>query len=85
MLGWKLREISLDGVDIKFGGEGNSRSRSLERSCLVKIGVSYANATKKLPRRMGEEVWVQVGNATYSSKLKALNYCLVGEWDVKDV
>lgn len=34
---------------------------------------------------MGEEVWVQVGNATYSSKLKALNYCLVGEWDVKDV
>ncbi|KAL6313035.1 hypothetical protein AAG906_022038 [Vitis piasezkii] len=28
------------------------------------------------------EVWVQVGNAMYSSKLKSLRCCLVGKWDV---
>ena len=34
---------------LTFGGESNSRSGSLERSSLVKTGVSYVNAAKKLP------------------------------------
>ncbi|RVW25808.1 hypothetical protein CK203_101074 [Vitis vinifera] len=51
---------------------------------LVRPGLSYVDATKNKAKGRSEEVWVKVGNEAYTSKLKDLNRCLVGRWDIED-
>ncbi|RVW38097.1 Peptide-N(4)-(N-acetyl-beta-glucosaminyl)asparagine amidase [Vitis vinifera] len=47
---------------------------------LAKIG----DATKSKAKKRSEEVWVEVGNEAYTSKLKDLSQFLVGRWDIED-
>ena len=44
------------------------------------VGLSFVDATKSKTKMRSEEVWVEVGNEAYTSKLKDLSRFLVGKW-----
>ena len=48
------------------------------------VGLSFVDATKSKTKMRSEEVWVEVGNEAYTSKLKDLSRFLVGKWDIED-
>ena len=89
LLGWdflrrKLKELAKIGDGSKFGTEVSCTYDGGHEPSLVRPGLSYVDATKNKAKGRSEEVWVEVGNEAYTSKLKDLNRCLVGRWDIED-
>ena len=95
LLGWEFMRCKLKGL-AKIGEvskSGTEASRPLggghggHALSLVRPDLSYVNATKRLAtgeRNRSEEVWIEVGNEAYTSKLKDLSRFLVGRWDAED-
>ena len=88
LLGWdfmrgKLKELAKIGDDSKFGAEVSCTYGGGHGPSLVRLDLSYVDATKSKAKR-SEEVWVEVGNEACTSKLKDLNRFLVGRWDIED-
>ena len=89
LLGWdflrhKLKELAKIGDGSKFGTEVSCTYGGGHEPSLVRLELSYVDATKNKAKGRSEEVWVKVGNEAYTSKLKDLNRCLVGRWDIED-
>ena len=80
----KLKELAKIGDDSKFGTKVSCTYGGGYEPSLVRLDLSYVDATKNKAKGRSEEVWVEVGNEAYTSKLKDLNRCLVGRWDIKD-
>ena len=89
LLGWdfmrcKLKELAKIGEDSKCGTEISCPLGGGHGPSLVRPGLSYVDATKSTAKRRSKEVWIEVGNEAYTSKLKDLNRFLVGRWDAED-
>ncbi|WKA01815.1 hypothetical protein VitviT2T_020074 [Vitis vinifera] len=88
LLGWdflsKLKELAKIGDGSNFGAEVSGTYGGGHETFLVRPDLSYVDATKSKAKRRSEEVWVEVGNEAYISKLKYINCCLVGRWDIED-
>ena len=80
----KLKELAKIGDDSKSGAEVSYTYGGGHGPSLVKIGLSFVDGTKNKAKRRSEEVWVEVGNEAYTSKLKGLSRYLVGRWDIEE-
>ena len=92
LLGWefmrcKLKELAKIGEVSKSGTKASRPLGGGHGLSLVRPDLSNVNATKRMAtgeRKRSEEVWIEVGNEAYTSKLKDLSRFLVGRWDAED-
>ena len=89
LLGWdlfrsKLKELAKVGDGSKHGAEDSGTYGGGNETSLVRPGLSYVDAFKRKAKGRSEEVWVEVGNEAYTSKLKDLRRCLVGRWNAEN-
>ena len=94
--GWNSLAVRLKGLGVvpseglKFTNvpEVSLKSKGVSKVQWKEKGVetmSFADAVKSTPKRVGESVWLEVGEEKVCGRLDQLRHCLVGRWGIISV